>query len=69
VLHDEIKARKIALGHGLIVLGCVDVLEDAFGLRLLPDLRQAYQRLLASGAYVDPRIPENSLKSLNLPSL
>jgi predicted nucleic acid-binding protein len=69
VLLDETKARKIALGHGLTVLGCVGILEDAFGLRLLTDLRKTYQGLLAAGAYVDPRILENSLKSLNLPLL
>jgi predicted nucleic acid-binding protein len=69
VLLDEIRARNVALGHGLTVLGCVGVLEDAFGSRLLADLREAYQRLLASGAYVDPKILENSLKSPNLPVL
>jgi len=69
VLLDEIKARKVAVGHGLTVLGCVGILEDAFGNGLLTDLRHAYQLLLTLGAYVDPKILENSLKTLNLPPL
>ena len=51
------------------MLGFVGILEDAFGNGLLTDLRLAYQLLLTSGAYVDPKILENSLKSLNLPLL
>ena len=69
VLLDEIKARRVAVGHGLTVLGCVGILEDAFGNGLLTDLRHAYQLLLTLGAYVDPKILENSLKTLNLPPL
>lgn len=69
VLIDEIKARKVARQQGLDVLGCVGALEDAFGLNLLPDLPQAYRQLLASGAYVDRRILENSLANLNLAPL
>ena len=66
VLIDEIKARKVAQAEGLVVLGCVGVLEDAFGLQLLPDLREAYRQLLDSGAYVDRKILETSLKAFNL---
>jgi uncharacterized protein len=66
---DEIKARKLAVEHGLTVLGCVGVLEDAFLAQLLMDIRNAYQKLLASGAYIDPKILDRSLRSLNLPSL
>lgn len=62
VLIDEIKARKAAREHGLAVLGCVGILEDAFGLHLLSDLALAYRQLVSSGAYVDHRILENSLK-------
>ena len=69
VLIDEIKARKAAQEHGLVVLGCVRVLEDAFSSRFLPDLREAYRQLLASGAYVDPGILDKSLKALKLPPL
>ncbi len=69
LLIDEIKARKVAQQVRLTVLGCVGVLEDAFGRRLFADLREAYRQLLASGAYIDPRILENSLRTLKLPPL
>ena len=69
VLIDEIKARKAAQDRGLAVLGCVGVLESAFRSRLLPDLRHAYAQLLGSGAYVDPKIVESSLKAMKLPPL
>ena len=69
VLIDEIKARKVAREYGMAVLGCVGILEDAFGLHLLPDLAQAYRQLISAGAYVDRKILENSLQALNLPPL
>lgn len=69
VLIDDMKARKAAQVQGLAVLGCVGVFEQAFTSHLLSDLPQAYRQLLASGAYVDPRILEDSLKALNLPPL
>ncbi len=43
VLIDDMKARKVAREEGLAVLGCVGVLQDAFGLKLLPDLPEAYR--------------------------
>ncbi len=47
LLIDEMKARKAAQQRGLMVLGCVGVLEDGFGRRLVADLPQLYrQRLL-----------------------
>ena len=69
VLIDEVKARKIATEHGLAILGCVGILEDAFSLRLLSDLTQAYRQLLSTGAYVDPKILESSLRAMRLPPL
>ena len=47
LLMDDLKARKHAGEEGLTVLGCMGVLHDAFGLKLLPDLREAYRRLLS----------------------
>jgi predicted nucleic acid-binding protein len=38
LLIDDMKARKVAREEGLTVLGCVGVLHDAFGLKLVPDL-------------------------------
>jgi len=69
LLVDEAKARKAAQRQGLSVLGCVGVLEDGFGRRLVADLPQIYRQLIASGAYIDRRILENSLKALNQPPL
>lgn len=69
LLIDNLKARNPARGEGLAVLGCVGVLHDAFGLKLVSDLSGAYRQLLASGAYVDRVLLENILKILNLPPL
>lgn len=65
LLVDEAKARKAAQQQGLSVLGCVGILEDGFGRRLVADLPQVYRQLLASGAYIDHRILDNSLKALH----
>ena len=69
LLVDDMKARKLAQEEGLAVLGCVGVLHDAFDLKLVSDLPEAYRQLLASGAYVDRVLLENILKILNLPPL
>ena len=45
-------------------MGCVGVLHDAFGLKLVSDLPEAYRQLLASGADVDRVLLENILKIL-----
>jgi len=66
---DEIKARKLARERGFVVAGCVGILERAFRPGLLTDLRQAYARLLDSGAFVDPKILANSLDAMKLPSI
>ena len=69
LLVDDMKARNLAQEEGMAVLGCVGVLHDAFGLKLVSDLPGAYRQLLASGAYVDRVLLENILKILNLPPL
>jgi predicted nucleic acid-binding protein len=69
VLIDDKDARKAAGKEGLSVLGCVGVLENAFNLKLLADLREAYRQLLASNAYVSWTVLEKSLKALGLPPL
>ena len=65
MLIDEVEASRAAQGRGLAVLGCAGVLEDAFRSGLLADLRQAYRKMLASGAYIGPKIGESSLKALS----
>jgi predicted nucleic acid-binding protein len=69
LLMDDRKARRLAQQEGLTVLGCVGVLQDAFGLKLPPDLTQAYRELLVSGAYVDRIVLENILEILDLPPI
>ena len=69
VLIDEIKARKAAREQGLGVLGCVGLLEQAFGSHLLPDLAQVYRELVSCGAYIDRHILENSLNAMKLPPM
>lgn len=69
LLIDDMKARKLARQEQLPVLGCVGVLQDAFILKLISDLTQAYRQLLGSGAYVDRVLLENILKMLGLPPL
>jgi predicted nucleic acid-binding protein len=66
LLIDEVKARRVAQEQGLVVIGSVGILEAGFSSNLVSDLREAYRQLLASGAYVDPKILENSLKAVNL---
>jgi uncharacterized protein len=69
VLMDDSKARRTAVEQGLRIVGCVGVLEDACRSGLLSDLRHVYRQLLASGAYLDPRILESSLRSLHMEPL
>ena len=69
VLIDDMRARRVAQREGMAVLGCIGVLEDAFNMKLLSDLRGVYLRLLASGAYVERKILEASLEGLGLPPL
>lgn len=69
LLIDDMKARNLAQEEGLAVLGCVGVLHDAFGLKLVSDLPGAYRQLLAAGAYVDRALLQNILNILDLPPL
>src|SRR2546423_806163 len=66
---DQLKERRVAHEHGLGVIGCVGVLQDAFSLQFESDLPGAYRTLLSSGAYVHRAILEHSLRVLNLPPL
>jgi predicted nucleic acid-binding protein len=69
VLIDDLNARTLAKDQGLTVMGCVGVLLNAYRLKLLPDLPDAYRRLVSSGAYVEPSLLKNILKILDLPPL
>lgn len=69
LLMDDLRARKYARLCGLPVAGCIGVLEEAYRLKLLPDLREAYLQLSESRAWVDRRILNSSLVLFGLPPL
>jgi hypothetical protein len=66
---DDSRARRVAEKHGLVVFGCVGVLETAFRGGLITDLTKAYQRLISSEAYINPEILKASLAKLMQPPL
>jgi predicted nucleic acid-binding protein len=63
-LIDDFAARQLAEREGLIVYGCVGVLESAFRRGFLSDLTGAYRKLIASDAYVSAKILNASLARL-----
>jgi predicted nucleic acid-binding protein len=69
IVMDDRDGRKAAWKMGVDTIGCVGVLEEAFRLKLIPDLRAVYRQLFVAGAFVSRRILEQSLKDCNLPPL
>ena len=69
VLLDDFKGRRLAIERGLGVRGSVGILERLYRKGLLPDLRAAFQQLLAHRAYVDTRLLNSRLHALRLPPL
>jgi predicted nucleic acid-binding protein len=68
ILLDDLRGRKAAKELGLRVLGCVGILYDAFQLKLIPDLAEAFEELLCSGAWVDRRLIEAVLRRTGTPA-
>lgn len=68
VLLDDYNARKLAKAKGLQVRGTVGLLEMFYKRALLPDLRSAFERLLAY-SYIDPRLLNLRLRDLGLPPI
>lgn len=66
VLMDDRAGRRLAASRGLRTRGCVGILEAAFQLGHVSDLRQAYADLVAQRAYVDHRILNASLAHFGL---
>jgi hypothetical protein len=66
---DERAARRLAQTHGLVVMGCVGILETGFRRGLVPDLRWSYQELLAQGIRIDRQLLDQSLAACGLPAL
>ncbi len=69
VLMDDRDGRRAAWKMGVDTIGCVGILEEAFRLKLIPDLRAAYRQLSISGAFISRKIVDQSLKNFNLPPL
>ena len=66
---DERAARRLAQSEGLVIMGCVGLLERGHRLNFVPDLRETYSNLLEQGIRVDRQILNQSLASLELPPL
>lgn len=69
VLLDERLARRAARGLGLVVVGCLGILEAGARKSMVPDLRQSYIDLLRDGIRFDIRLLQDSLGRLGLPKL
>jgi uncharacterized protein len=69
ILLDEWKARRIAREAGLVITGCLGVLEAGARRGLVSDLREAYMELLRQGIRFDIRLLQDSLARLGLPKL
>ena len=69
VLMDDHKGRAAALQAGVTPIGSAGVLYRAYLEGNVTDLRRTFQLLLGAGAYIDPRILDALLRSLNLPPL
>ena len=69
VLLDDYRARKLAKGEGLEILGSVGLLETFYLRRYLTDLRSVFCQLLAHNVYIDQRLLDRRLRSLGLPPL
>jgi uncharacterized protein len=69
VLIDESKARRYAVSEGLVVTGCIGILEGLYRHNDLPDLRGAYIRLLAEKFRIDLQTLRHSLARFKLPPL
>ena len=68
VLLDDLQGRKLARSGGLHVRGSVGLLEAAYKLGYLSDLRAVFRQLLAH-SYIDHRLLDTRLRALGLPPL
>jgi predicted nucleic acid-binding protein len=68
ILLDDYNARKLARVEGLHVRGSVGLLEAFYVRGELTDLRAVFRQLLAH-SYIDPRLLDLRLRTLNLPPL
>jgi uncharacterized protein len=69
ILLDDLGARKLAQKQGIKVQGSVAVLEACYRRGHIADLRQAYDRMLQAGVYLDRDLLNRILASLELAQL
>jgi predicted nucleic acid-binding protein len=69
VLLDDLGARKLAQKQGMKVQGCIAVLEACYRRGHVADLRQAYERMLQAGVYLDRKLLNRILTSLEIAPL
>ena len=69
IILDDLGARKIVQKEGFKVAGTIATLEACYRKGHLPDLREAYKRMLESRIYVNLDLMNASLKSFNLPGI
>jgi predicted nucleic acid-binding protein len=69
VLLDDLGARKLAQKQNFRVQGSIAVLEACYRRGHIPDLRQAYRRMLQAGVYLDRGLLNRILTSLGLSPL
>jgi predicted nucleic acid-binding protein len=69
LLLDEWKARRVAQGAGLPIVGCLGILETGARRGLVVDLREAYIDLLRQGIRFEIKLLQDSLARLGLPRL
>jgi predicted nucleic acid-binding protein len=68
-LMDDWKGRRLAAEEGLVVVGCVGILEELYRRGEIKDLRHTYRELLLQNVRVDLRTLQASLKHFGLDSL
>ncbi len=66
---DDFKARQLATKERLQVRGTVGILETLYRKGHLPNLRTAFQQLLAENVYIDHRLLNRRLEILGIPLL
>ncbi len=69
VLLDDYRARRLAKGEGLEILGSAGLLETFYLRRYLSDLRGAFRQLLGNNVFIDQRLLDRRLRALGLPPL
>lgn len=66
---DERAARRLAVQHGLRVIGTVGILEAGHRRGLVADLRGVFAQMAAAGIRIDPEILNRSLMALGFQRL